>query len=118
MISGIDLKATIDYTLKDDKENPTIWKLGMLPGKVMSSFAMEAKSGINEIEFMYKVLSFGLKGWSNFNQEFKAIKTTAYGQEYDIVPSELLNTIPVFVVGELIEQIFLINKLQKAEIKN
>jgi hypothetical protein len=42
MISGLDLNATIDYTLKDDKENPTVWKLGVIPSYLFAQISSSA----------------------------------------------------------------------------
>ena len=45
MITGIDLNAVTEFILKDDKENPTVWKLGALPSSVIGMLASESAKG-------------------------------------------------------------------------
>lgn len=118
MISGIDLSQIVSYTCKGDTENPTIWQLGVIPGKVMTNLAMESTKQEQQADFMYKTLRFGLKGWVNFNKPYKTSREKVYGDEYDLVDMDILNTIPVNIIAELAGEIFKINSLQDKEAKN
>lgn len=117
MISGLDLGAIFDYTLKKDIDNPTIWKLGILPSSIIAQFGMESQKG-NHIDLVFKLLQIGIKGWSNFKTPFITKKEIIFGQEIEAVPMEILNTIPLEAIMELSEKIFEINNLTKEEQKN
>ena len=66
MINGIDLNKTVDFKLKSDKKEPTIWKLSAIPASISGQIAMG-----NDWEKSMTVLRCGLKGWENFNIEYK-----------------------------------------------
>lgn len=108
MISGIDLQETVDYSLKDDTDNPTIWKLGMIPSSMMARIG--GMGDATGIEQMLAVVKHGLKGWSNFNVEYEA-------KEGQVLP-EVLDRLPVKVITELGMEILKINKMSGEEEKN
>lgn len=116
MISGIDLSATVDYQLKSDKENPTTWKLGILPSYLMAKLSLQARE--DEIEFAYKLLQFTIKGWENFDVPFSTKKEKVGGREFDIVPLEILERLPFTAISELSGKVVEINKLTEDERKN
>lgn len=116
MISGLDLTATVDYTLKSDTENPTIWTLGIMPSYLFSRIAEESVS--NKTETMYKILQVSLKGWKNFVLPFSTEKDKMFGKELDIVPMSLLEQIPLNIVTELSVKVMDINKLSIDQRKN
>lgn len=122
MISGIDLNDTVDYTLAQDKENPTIWKLGVIPNSIFMKLATNVREG-QEVEIAYRILQLGLKGWENFKCKdkdipFEIITEDVFGREMSIVPVSLLETIPLNVVTDLSNKIMEINNLQENEQKN
>ena len=118
MISGIDLNATIDFTLPEDKDNPTIFKLGVLPSYLLGQLsAAVAKTG--DIEMAFKILQVAIKGWENFGGvEYKTIKEKWFGRELDIVPLELLDRLPLKNITALSARILEINGLTVEERKN
>ena len=93
MITGIDLQGTSDFTLPDDKENPTVWKLGVIPSLIFMKLAEEV--GTDQVTAAFKVLQTGLKGWDNFNIPFSTVKETFYGRELDVIPLEVVEQIPI-----------------------
>jgi hypothetical protein len=116
MISGLDLTATVDYTLKDDTENPTVWKLGILPSYVMAKISMSASE--DQVEFAYRLLQFSIKGWENSDVKFSTIKEKFGGKEFDIVPRDLIDRLPFSVISELSAKAVEVNGLSGEEIKN
>jgi hypothetical protein len=84
MISGIDLNQVCDFTLPDDKENPTVWKLGVIPSGLLAQIGGMGKD--NPIEVTLKLLQIGLRGWVNFGTvEYKTEKKDICGQLVDSV---------------------------------
>jgi len=116
MITGLDLEATVNYTLENDKDNPTIWKIGVIPSYLFA--AMSTEAGKNEIEYAYKVLQVALKGWENFNIPFEKTKEKIFNRELDVVPLSILERIPLKVVSELCKKVIEVNQLTDDERKN
>lgn len=116
MISGIDLGATFDYVLKDDKDNPTVWKLGVIPSYLFAKISSQAKS--QEVDVAYKVLQLSLKGWDNFDIPFSTSKEKVFDREFDVVPISILERIPLNVITELTMKVLEINQIQEGERKN
>ena len=116
MISGLDLSQTVDYSLKNDTENPTIWKIGVIPSYL---FAM-ISDGANEkqIETVYKFLQVGIKGWENFNIPHETVKEKMFGREIDVVPMSIIERIPMRIVTELSMKIMEVNQITEVERKN
>lgn len=117
MISGIDLTATCDYILANDKENPTIWKLGLLPSDVFGKISSEA-SKAGDIETAYALLSVSLRGWENFTVPYKTQTKQICGRSFDVVPSDLLASIPLTAITELTKKVMQLNGLSEQEVKN
>ena len=109
MISGIDLNAVVDFTLKEDKDNPTVWKLGCLPSSVMAQLASDASKG-DYMKQMLDLVKKGVKGWDNCS--IKYIVDDAG------LTQETLDQIPLNVIIELGTEILKINKLSGEEVKN
>ena len=109
MISGIDLNAVVPYSLKEDKDNPTVWKLGCLPSSEMAKIAADASKG-DYMKQMVDLVKRGVKGWDNFTVKYEAdengIKQTVFDQ------------IPLNAIIELGSKILEINKLSDEEVKN
>lgn len=121
MISGIDLAASVDYTLKNDKDNPTVFKIGVLPAYILAQLGAQAQQMDNkaQIDTMFKVLQVAIKGWTNLDKvEFKTAKENMFGREMDVVPLAVIEQLPLDAIVELSTKVFEINKLSEAEIKN
>ena len=110
MISGIDLNAVVDYTCKIDKENPTVWKIGCLPSSVMAKLASETNKDMDYMKQMLVLVRKGVKGWDNFNIEYKT--------DDDGILQDILDRIPLNVIVELGTKILEVNKLSVDETKN
>jgi len=109
MISGIDLSTVVDFTLKDDKEHPTVWKLGCLPSSVMAKLASDASKG-DYMKQMLDLVKKGVRGWDNFDIEYIVDESG--------LTQETLDQIPLNVIIELGTEILKINKLSGEEVKN
>lgn len=118
MISGINLSEQIEYVLPDDKDNPTVWKLGVLSSFVMGQMAEKGVQE-NKMAMMFKVCQVGIKGWTNLNGiEYSTVKEKVYGADLDVVPIAILEKIPVTAIGQLALKILEINKITEEQRKN
>lgn len=118
MISGIDLKAVVDYILPEDKENPTIWKLGIVPSYMLSRLSTPV-SDTDKIDVAFKLLQLTIKGWENFNGiEYTCVKEVWFGREVEIVPLELIERLDMQTITALSAKILEINHLTSEERKN
>ncbi len=116
MISGIDLTQIIDYSLETDTDNPTIFKLGIIPSYLLAKVSSQSQG--NEIETTYKLLQLSLRGWENFNIPFETVKEKLCDRELDIVPIAILERLPLNVITELAKKVMELNKLSVPERKN
>ena len=139
MIRSINVGDTIDYTLKEDKEDPTVWVIGVLDSLLQSKLfdlgmvykynpdapadsVAEAKLNIGEQDVEY--VRFGLKGIKNFKNKdgndikFSTIKKVIGETEYTIVSDETLKCIPKYAIRELAQVIAAENKIKDEERKN
>lgn len=116
MITGLDLNQTVDYILKNDTENPTTWKLGVIPSYLFAKVSGEATD--DKIGTAFKLLQISLKGWENYSVPYSTKKETIFGKEMEVVPIEVLETIPIGVINELAVKIIEINQLSEIERKN
>jgi hypothetical protein len=117
MISGIDLSQTINYTLKNDTENPTIWKLGILPSYLLGRLSAAASSD-DQITIAYRTLQLSIKGWENFDIPYETQEEEIFGKIMQVVPISILERIPLNVITELSTKVLEINKLTPVERKN
>jgi len=116
MITGLNLDDTIDYTLKTDIENPTIWKLGIIPSYIFARISADASA--REIETAYRILQVAVRGWENFNVPFELVTEKIYGRDINVVPISLLERIPINVITELSIKVMEINQISSEERKN
>lgn len=118
MISGIDLSQTIDFILKDEKENkenPTIWKLGMIPSYIYSRI----QASENRTDAGFLLCQAGIKGWSNLKGiDYKTDKIKLGLCETDLVPLDIISQIPERFLAELAIKIQAMNNLTELEEKN
>lgn len=116
MFSFINLNQTFDYTLKNDTDPKTIFKLGVIPG---DAFALiTEQDGAAKVNIVYKILQLGLKGWDNSNKQFETVSENIFGQNIQVVPMSTLREMPLNVVTELSTKIMEINQLTEGERKN
>jgi len=116
MISGLDLNATVDFTIPSDKKNPTIWKLGVLPSNLYARIVESgSSSGVNSA---YSLIQCGLKGWENFNIDYSTEEVFINGEKVNAVPMSKVSRIPISIINELSSEIMRIQELTGDEIKN
>ena len=115
MISGLDLDQTVDYILERDKENPTVWKLGILSSVLYTRITSTTE---NPLEAAFKCIQIGLKGWDNFDIPFRTEKETIFGKEYDVIPLDIVERISMKDLTELYDRILVVNNLKEDERKN
>lgn len=116
MITGLNLEETIDYTIKNDLENPTVWKLGIIPSYIFARISADASS--KEIETAYRILQVAIKGWDNFNIPFETVQEKIYGRDLTVVSLSVLERIPLNVITELSMKVMEINQISPEERKN
>ena len=114
MITGLNLDETVDYTLENDKENPTVWKLGVISSYLYSRLTAESQP----LEGSFRILQIAIKGWENFTIPFRTKRQTVCGRDMEVLPLEDLEKIPMRVLTELYTRILIINNLKDDEIKN
>jgi hypothetical protein len=141
-MKGIDISATIEYVSKfeTDKENPTVWELGILSHRLkaklddlITTFEMNprepetgrAKTTLNLKEQNINVLRFGIKGIRNLIHPqtgnpitYKPISKAIDGRNYSVCPDELIDMIPPNVTNELVTEILKLSKLTGEELGN
>ena len=123
MVSGVDLSATWDFVLPKDKENPTIWKLGVLRASITSLIVDKAASGGAFFQTMIWVVRLGLRGWENFkingkDVAFRAEKENFFGQEADMLVKDLIDAIPIPAITAIAKEIQDKSQLSQIERKN
>ena len=116
MISGLDLTATTEYILKNDKDNPTKWKFGVIPSYLFARIS--ESEDITSMEKAFKILQISLKGWENFNIPYSTVKEKIFGRELDVVPLSILESIPMNVISELSLKAMELNQITETERKN
>ena len=117
MISGIDLTKTVDFVLKNDTDDPTIWKLAILPSSLFAKFTEKFSAG-NQLDFLYLLVQVSLRGWENFTIEFKTVEQEIFCEKRQIVPREIIDQINFEAVSELAVKCIEMNKLTTGERKN
>lgn len=136
MINPIAVGQTVEYTLKNDKENPTIWIIGPLDsitkGKMVSQYGkveiidgkpVYVEKDIDAAMNNFNIVKYGLKGFKNFiingkEVEFKTAKEKVFDHDVDVVSEETLKQIPLFAIAELASIIWGENEVSEALRKN
>ena len=139
MIRPINVGETIEYVLKSDKKDPTIWIIGILDSLVKTRLAdlgtiyrynpeapkdSVAETRMNIAEQDFEFVKFGLKGFKNFKDTkgseivLKTEKKTIGNTEYDIVSEDTLKVIPRAAITELAKKIAEENLFSEDEEKN
>jgi len=136
MINPIALGEVIEFSLPEDKEDPTIWLIGsissILKTKLECSF-MDVQftdgklSKVNQkvpmLEQNIKIVQFGLKGFKNFRLNGKEVpckmeKVKFAGLEVEIMSEETIGYIPRNILVTLASKIWSDNQVSKEEEKN
>jgi len=136
VINPIAVGQTLEYTLKKDINNPTIWIIGPLDsitkGKMISQYGkveiIDGKPVYVEKDNdaamnNFSIVKYGLKGFKNFilngvEVEFKTEKEKVFDHEIDVVAEETLKQIPLFAIAELANVIWGENEVNEALRKN
>ena len=142
MITGINAAETIDHISKyeTDKNNPTIWKIGVLDSILKSKIQdistvyesdpinpqiVRARATINVQERIIDIVRFGLKDIVNFIHpqtgnpiKFDTVSVSRFGKNYNVVSDEILKVIPSKILEELAEEISKQSGITEDEIKN
>jgi len=118
MISGLDLNSTIDFTLSNDKENPTVWKLAKLPSTLFAKITTESMKASDELQGSFYLCRVGIKGWDNFNVAFKNEEVELYGHKVKAVPVEVIQQIPLEAIVEITNRLMEINQVNVDQRKN
>jgi len=139
MIRPINVGETIEYVLKSDKKDPTIWIIGILDSLVKTRLAdlgtiyrynpeapkdSVAETRMNIAEQDFEFVKFGLKGFKNFKDAkgseiaFKTEKKTLGNTEYDVVSDETIKYIPRIAITEIAKKIAEENIISEDEEKN
>jgi hypothetical protein len=141
MLTGINIYETKPYKSKldPDKENPSIFHIGMLDSYLRAciedqttSFEFSsknpkdsAKANINASKRNLLVVRFGLKGLDNFLDprdkkpvKFDSLSVAVSGKNYMAVREEILAMLPKTLIDELSEVILEENTLTEEESKN
>ncbi len=144
-IQAVDTSQVWDYICKREREvtegpadeqhpadpNPTVWKLGVLDGRIMK-YIKDAATGIEGTNggsqttvklgsVLWLFVKYGLRGWSNWLDHAGqpitySFDTIAHGKEtYKVVPDGLLSLLPQDVLIELASEIVNHNTLKEAE---
>jgi len=116
MISGIDLNATVDYQIKKDTENPTIWKIGIIPTLVFMNLVQNTTE--DRVKASYEILQLALRGWENFNIPYETVEEELYGRKASVVPLSIIESIPIESLFELAEKAIEVNSITVPERKN
>lgn len=115
MITGLNLDEIFRYSLEEDNEPKTVWKLGVIPSDL---FALLTQEDGDSILKAYKYLQVSLKGWDNFDIEYKTVEDDMFGRKMFVVPMDVLGKIPLTVVSRIAEKIVEINQISDKERKN
>lgn len=135
-IIGLTLDETWDFTCKDDKEDPTVWTLGVIDPLLLAQvddelLEFKVKEGDDTTATKLKmnqryveVVRYGLKAVTNFKDAagedipFKTINALRMGASRTLVHDATLKRIPAGTIKELAEEILAKNRLSAGEIKN
>lgn len=70
MLTLIDPKATVQYTLQSDQDDPTVFELRSLTAREKLRVFANAEGGALGVTGMEYAVRFGLVGWTNGSRDF------------------------------------------------
>jgi hypothetical protein len=140
-LTGINIFETKRFIskLEKDKENPTVFHLGLLDPILRAEFEDEslifeksssnpndpAKATIARSGFNIKVVRFGLKGMDNFLDPrtnkpvpFETVSVSIKGKNYNIASEQIVKMLGKKLTEELAEEILSENIFSEEEEKN
>ena len=138
MITGIDINEVVEYTLQDDTEPKTIFRLGVIPTVVLAFVKDQSRVVVMNItendgqtkvrpnlgEMQVAYVRYGLKGWSNFKDKdgndipFETEEVQHGGREIKVVSDGSINKLPDDALMELSGVLQQMNSLNANEVKN
>ena len=140
MLTGLSFGETEEFVsaYDPDKDNPTVFILGVIDLNIMASIEDEltsfrfnpanptgtADSTLRINQRNLEIIRFALKGVRNFVDAkgneipFKTKKVNRFGKTYEVVADEFLNRIPKKVIDELADHILNANLPSEEELKN
>lgn len=132
MVDPIAVGQILEYTLKNDTADPTIWLIGPLDSitkaRIISKLGkIEMKNGEavysqGEIDFTmnnFTIVKYGLKGVKNWKSNGEDVKfETAVENGLTIVADETLKKIPLYAIAELANVIWGENQVNEELRKN
>ena len=120
MVDPISVGMIKEYTLENDKKDPTIWLIGpldsIMKARIVASYGSVEREGDKTVYKRNKdkpvelnnfdIVRYGLKGFKNFplngkEVAFKAKKEKVFNVEMDVVTDETLKVIPLYAINEL-----------------
>lgn len=126
MISGIDLNEVMDFVSDMDKgETKTVFKISPISSRVQARVgSIIGSGGSGALEGMIESFKFGVKGIVNLidkrgNPISVNLENYNIGSErYSIIPSNIIDLIPLNIVSEVGAKIINISQLSEEEQKN
>ena len=132
MVDPIAVGQILEYTLKNDTTDPTVWLIGPLDSitkaRIISKLGkIEMKNGEavysqGEIDFTmnnFTIVKYGLKGVKNWKLNGEDIKfDTATENGITVVADEILKKIPLYAIAELANVIWGENQVNEELRKN
>ena len=140
-LTGINIYETKRFVskLEKDKENPTVFHLGLLDPILRAEFEDEslifeksssnpndpAKATIARSGFNIKAVRFGLKGMDNFldprtkePMPFETVSVSIKGKNYNVASEQIIKMLGKKLIEELAEEILSENIFSEEEEKN
>lgn len=133
-IRALNLHNTQTKSHPADKEDPTLWQIGVLDSRVLGIIEDKATSitidntdldGETGVQMAanavaYAIAQFGLRGFTNFTNDdgevvFETERKVLGGKPYEVVKSSILETIPSDVVKWLASEVKALNTLTQSE---
>ena len=141
MIKPTAFGEIIRYTLKADKDNPTVWLIGPIDSITKSKILGESLSydmedpknpkihtDLKPFEQDILIVKICLKGFENFKYlsgarkgkpvPFKSEKKTCFGGERDMVTNETIKDVPREAIREISELAWAESEVTEEEQKN
>ena len=141
MLTGVNIYETRDYVSKSDpdKENPTIFKIGLLDSQMkghiidrISDFEMSSANPDDNAKVTFRMnernlalVKFGVKDIKNLSDpqtkkpvEVKCDTVNKFGKSYEVLPDSVLDMLSLQIITELAEEILKEINLSKEAEKN
>lgn len=113
MLQGIDVNEKVEYSLKADTENPTIFLLGNFTNRDKLKLFANAVDKDGQLDIsklqdkLFDIVKVGIKGVKNLG-----------GKDYDVITDDVLDMLSVNAIVELGQKVLEINFASEEERKN